>query len=260
MTFLLTVWTLWQREVTRFFRQRSRWLGALATPVGIWFLIGSGFGRSFRLPGATEELTYLEYFYPGMLLLVVLFTAIFSGLSLIEDRREGFLQAVIVAPVDRRAIVLGKTLGAAGLALAQSLLLMLIAPILGLRLGVTEWLGATCLLALVSLALSGLGFFTAWLTGTVEGFHSVMNLVLFPLWLLSGSVFPAAGAFTWIRWLMWVNPLTYAHQALGYCLYGGSGEPGAFLSGVVITGAFAGFCLLGGAWLVTHRRSAAVVG
>lgn len=257
-TFLLTTWTLWRREVTRFLRQRSRWVAAVVTPLGIWLLIGSGLGRSFVLPQAGEDLTYLEYFYPGMLLLVVLFTAIYSGLSLIEDRREGFLLAVLVAPVDRRAIVLGKVMGATSLAVLQSGFLLAAAPLLGIPLTPASGLFAAGILFLVSLAFSSLSFVTAWATGTVEGFHSAMNLVLFPLWLLSGAVFPAEGAFTWIRWLMWANPLTYAHRALQSDLYGWSLLRAEPWTGVAVTGLFGVACLLLGAWQVDRQRSTVV--
>ena len=110
--FLLAVATLWHRELVRFYRQRGRVVGALGTPLVFWILIGSGFGRSFRMPGSgqTEEINYLEYFFPGTVILIVLFTAIFSTISLIEDRREGFLLSVLVAPVSRPTIVLGSFL------------------------------------------------------------------------------------------------------------------------------------------------------
>jgi ABC-2 type transport system permease protein len=124
--------TLWQREIVRFYRQRSRIVGALATPVLFWLLLGSGFANSFR-PGGAGDMGYAEYFYPGTMILVVLFTAIFSTISVIEDRKEGFLQAVLVAPVARSTVVLGKILGGTTLALGQALLLLAAAPFLGLR-------------------------------------------------------------------------------------------------------------------------------
>jgi len=140
-SFLLPVISLWRREVVRFLRQRSRIIGALGTPVVFWVLIGSGLGRSFRPSsgGAGEaaqqgSMDYLEYFFPGTMVLIVLFTAIFSTISIIEDRREGFMQSVIAAPVHRSAIVLGKVLGSSTLALIQAMLFMLLAPISGVPL------------------------------------------------------------------------------------------------------------------------------
>src|SRR6266700_7361441 len=103
---LLPAFTLWWREVVRFYRQRTRVVGVIASPVLFWLVIGSGFGRSFRSGGTDQH--YLDYFYPGALIMIVLFTSIFTMMSVIEDRKEGFLLSVLVAPVPRSAIVLGK--------------------------------------------------------------------------------------------------------------------------------------------------------
>src|SRR5262249_4897626 len=127
--FWLATFTLWEREIVRFLRQKSRIIGALAPPILFWFLIGSGLGDSFQLPGlSTGGTTYLQYFFPGTVSLIVLFTAIFSTISIIEDRHEGFLQSVLVAPLSRLALVLGKILGGTTLALLQAIIFLLLAP------------------------------------------------------------------------------------------------------------------------------------
>ena len=123
---------LWRREIVRFLRQKNRVIGAFATPLVFWLLIGSGVGPGFRLPGLPADMTYLAYFFPGTVVLILLFTAIFSTISIIEDRREGFLQGVLVAPVAPEAIVLGKFLGGMTLAAGQALLFCLAAPLAGL--------------------------------------------------------------------------------------------------------------------------------
>src|SRR5215211_7328963 len=128
---LLPSLSLAKRELVRFLRQRHRVVGALATPIVFWLLIGGGMGRSFRAEGTPGGGNYLLYFFPGTVLMILLFTAIFSTISIIEDRREGFLQSVLVAPVPRLAIVLGKVLGGAALAFAQALLFLLFAPLVG---------------------------------------------------------------------------------------------------------------------------------
>lgn len=211
--------TLWWREIVRFYRQRSRIVGALATPILFWILLGSGFAESFRSAGASSGVGYAEYFYPGAMTMVVLFTAIFSTISLIEDRKEGFLQAVLVAPVARSTVVLGKILGGATLALGQALLLLAAAPLVGLSLGVLDFLAVTLILAIIAFGLTALGFMIAWKMDSTQGFHAIMNLVLIPMWLLSGAFFPAAGASGWLRLLMALNPLTYGMAALRRCLY-----------------------------------------
>lgn len=217
MTFWLALYSLWKREVVRFLRQRSRVLGALATPLLFWLFLGSGMGSSFQPPNQSGG-HYLEYFFPGTILLVILFTSIFSSLSLIEDRKEGFLLSVLVAPVSRQAIVLGKILGSATLATLQGSLILLLAPLVGYQLSAPRILLLVALILLISLGLSALGFATAWRTESMQGYHAIMNVVLFPMWLLSGAFFPVEGAFGWIRWIMQLNPLTYAQNALLYLL------------------------------------------
>jgi ABC-2 type transport system permease protein len=218
--------------MVRFLRQRSRVFGALAPPLGIWLLIGSGLGSSFHLPGAQSQVNYLQYFFPGMILLVILFTAIFASISVIEDRKEGFLLSVLVAPISRQAIVLGKILGSTSLAFVQGILLLLLSPLLGIQLGVEKFVLLSIVLLVASLGLSALGFAAAWKTESMEGFHSVMNVLLFPMWLLSGAVFPAEGAFTWIRWVMRINPLYYSLSALQDLLHQGGDQLQSQMAGL----------------------------
>ena len=219
--------TLWQREIVRFYRQRSRIVGALATPILFWLLLGSGFAGTFRSGADAGGVGYAEYFYPGTMIMVVLFTAIFSTISVIEDRKEGFLQAVLVAPVARSTVVLGKILGGTTLALGQALLLLAAAPFLGFRLGIADVLLIVAILFVVAFALTTLGFLIAWKMESTQGFHAIMNLVLIPMWLLSGAFFPASGASGWLRAVMFVNPLTYGVAALRRSLYAGGAAVGA---------------------------------
>src|ERR1700761_4400382 len=132
---LLPALSLCKRELVRFLRQRNRIIGALATPIVFWLLIGAGMGHSFRgTDSAGDQGGYLQFFFPGTVLMILLFTAIFSTISIIEDRREGFLQSVLVAPVSRQAIVLGKILGGTILAFGQGLIFLALAPLVGLHL------------------------------------------------------------------------------------------------------------------------------
>jgi ABC-2 type transport system permease protein len=223
MNWLLPAITLWQREIVRFLRQRDRLVGAFATPIMFWLLLGLGLGKSFTASKAPGGHGYLEYFYAGTLVMILLFTAIFSTFTLIEDRREGFLQAVLVAPVGRFALVGGKVLGGTTLALLQALIFLAFAPFVGFKLtvGAVLWLTATMFLS--AFALTALGFAIAWWMNSTAGYHAVMNVFLIPLWLLSGSVFPASGAPKWLGWVMAVNPLSYSVEALQAGLYGESG-------------------------------------
>lgn len=220
--FLLPVMTLWQREIVRFLRQRSRLGSALSTPLVFWLLLGGGFSASFRPPGTPQGTGYLEYLYPGMIILVILFTAIFSTISVIEDRKTGFLQGVLVAPVSRASIVLGQALGGTTLALFQGLLFLLLAPLAGVPLTLSSVFAGIAVMTLVSFALTSVGLTIAWRMESIQGFHAIMNLILMPIWFLSGAFFPAAGLPGWLILLMRLNPLTYGMAALRGSLYLGN--------------------------------------
>jgi ABC-2 type transport system permease protein len=254
---VLATYTLWLREIVRFYRQRSRIVGALGSPLVFWFLIGSGLGRSFQAgPGTELRGGYLEYFVPGTLALIVLFTAIFSTISIIEDRQEGFLQGVLVAPVPRAAIALGKILGAATLALMQAAVFLLLAPFVHLVPRLASLPAILGVLVVVSVGLSGIGFLLAWRLDSTQGFHAIMNLFLIPMWILSGSLFPASGAAGWVRALMLANPLTYGVAALRATLYGGgaiAGDP-PLATSIVVIAAFAVAVFGASTWMVATER------
>ncbi|HET6202443.1 MAG TPA: ABC transporter permease [Planctomycetota bacterium] len=239
---LLPSASLAHREFVRFFRERGRVIGALATPLVFWLFIGSGFGDSFRPPGAPSEANYRAYALPGASLLVVLFTAIFSTISIIEDRREGFLQAVLVSPAPRTAIVLGKLAGGSALATIQALLVLLLGSLAGAKVRAAGLLPAAGVLWIVAFGLTGLGFVGAWRADSVQGYHSFMNLLLMPLWILSGALFPPEGASGWIRVAMFADPLTYGLAALRRCL--DPSDPAAL--GLPSTGLSLGVCVLFG--------------
>jgi ABC-2 type transport system permease protein len=218
---LLPAFTLWWREIVRFYRQKSRVVGVLASPLVFWVVLGSGFGNSFSSAAGSAQQHYMDYFYPGTLILIVLFTSIFAMMSLIEDRKEGFLLSVMVAPVPRSAIVLGKVLGGTTLAAIQGMIFLVFAPFAGVHLGLIQVLLVAVVVFLVSFALTGLGFAIAWPMDSTSAFHGIINLFLIPLWLLSGALFPLSGASVWIRALMYMNPLTYGVEALRDLLYPG---------------------------------------
>ena len=225
--FALPILTLTVRELQRFLRQRSRLLGALATPIVFWVLIGAGLGRSFSTELMNGSASYLEYFFPGTFALIVLFTAIFSSMGLIEDRNAGFLQAVLVSPASRSSIALGKIIGCTVLAVIQGALFLLLSPLAGLHLGMAQILATLGVAALLAFALAGLGFMAAWKLDSVQGFHAIMNLVLIPMWILSGALFPAEGASGWLQFLLKINPLTYGVALLRHAMYPGGTIVGA---------------------------------
>jgi daunorubicin resistance ABC transporter membrane protein len=223
---LATIRVLVKRDLTRFLREKSRIVGALLQPLIFWLVIGSGMTSTFQLQGATG-LGYLEYFFPGVLVMVVLFTAIFSTMSVIEDRHSGFLQSVLVAPGSRVSLVIGKCLGSSSVALAQAVLFLLLAPLAGFEISHISWFPLLAGLALSCLALCSLGFAVAWWIDSTTGYHVVMSVALLPLWILSGAMFPVRSGVMAV--LAAMNPMSYAVTAVRRGLYG-SQLPAAFVS------------------------------
>ncbi|MBF0357324.1 MAG: ABC transporter permease [Magnetococcales bacterium] len=207
-----------KRELVRFFRQGHRVVGSIAQPLIFWVFLGSGFGASFQAPGL-PGVTYTEYFFPGILLMVVLFSGIFSTITVIEDRNQGLLQGILVAPVPRMAIVLGKVIGAMVIGLLQAFLLMGTIPFLGIDLGVDGVLLLIFGLTIAALGFTALGFLIAWNMESTAGFHAIMSVFLLPLWMLSGALFPVTQAPIWLEWLVTVNPVSHALLLIRLPLY-----------------------------------------
>jgi len=250
---ILPAFTLWWREIVRFYRQTTRVIGVLASPLVFWLVIGSGFGTSFRSGGASQQ-HYLDYFYPGALIMIVLFTSIFTMMSVIEDRKEGFLLSVLVAPVPRAAIVLGKVLGGTTLSAIQGLIFLIFAPFAGIHLEPMQVLLVAVVTFLVSFALTALGFAIAWPMDSSQAFHGIVNLFLIPLWLVSGALFPMSGASVWIRTIMRLNPLTYGVEALRALLYPGT-ETTFPLGSDIATLVLFSLVMFGIAFLMANRRT-----
>ncbi len=251
---MLPSFTLWWREIVRFYRQTTRVIGVLASPLVFWLVIGSGFGTSFRSGGGPGQQHYLDYFYPGALIMIVLFTSIFTMMSVIEDRKEGFLLSVLVAPVPRSAIVLGKVLGGTTLSAIQGMVFLIFAPFAGVHLSLLPILLVAVVVFLVSFALTALGFAIAWPMDSSQAFHGIVNLFLIPLWLLSGALFPLAGASGWIRVIMRLNPLTYGVEALRVLLYPGA-ETAFQLPSSIATLVLFSVVMFAFAFLMANRRT-----
>ena len=254
----------------RFFRQRTRVVGALVQPVLFWVVLGAGMGSAFAAPdsfaAAADGMTYQAYFLPGVAAMIVLFTAIFATISVIEDRREGFLQGVLVAPVPRVGIVLGKVLGGAAIAVIQAGLFLALAPLLnlvGLAPGVGYGFTAAGValtagwVVLLSVGLTALGYCMAWPLDSTQGFHALMSVVLLPMWLLSGAAFPADEG--WLKWVVAANPLTYGVAGLRRAMTPALNDVPATLTlpsagvGAAVFGAFTLVCLAA-AVVMTRRR------
>jgi daunorubicin resistance ABC transporter membrane protein len=256
------------RDLRRFFRQPSRVVGSFAQPLILWLVLGAGFGGSFQPgahvgvdAGAGGGVGYLQYFYPGVVVLTMLFTAIFSTISVIEDRHHGFLQAVLAAPASRTALVLGKTLGGVAIALLQAAVLILLAPLAGFSLAAIDWpllLGA---LVLASVGFTALGFAMAWWIDSTQGYHAVMMVALIPLWMLSGAMFPTPtrGGSRVMAALMAADPMTYVMSAARRGFHGGALPAGlvgscSAATDLLVVAAFA-LAAVAGAVALCRRRA-----
>lgn len=251
---MLPAFTLWWREIVRFYRQPGRVIGVLASPLVFWIVLGSGFGNSFRSPDGAGQQHYMNYFYPGTLILIVLFTSIFTMMSVIDDRKEGFLLSVLVAPVSRSAIVLGKVLGGTTLAAVQGMVFLIFAPFAGVHLDAVQVLLVGIVVFLVSFSLTALGFAIAWPMDSSQAFHGIVNLFLIPMWLVSGALFSITGASKWIQWIMRLNPLTYGVEALRGLMYPGANSDFP-LSYDMATLLLFSLVMFGLAFLMVNRRS-----
>ena len=255
------------REIVRFLRQRNRVIGAIGQPLLFWLLFGPGLKQTFRL--APTELgagqSFQQYYFPGTIMLILLFTAIFTTISVIEDRREGFLQSVLVAPVPRWSLVLGKVLGGTLLALFQALIFLALAFTMQVELIPLNLLAVVALLFVSAVALTSLGLVIAWPMQSTQGFHAIMSLVLMPLWLLSGAFFPVpqvgpdASTLEWAMSLtMQANPMTYGVAGLRQLLFPNlpaeaMGLPSLWICWLV-TVVFA-LITFAGAWMIAGRRT-----
>ena len=228
---LKAVYSLWLRDLRHFFRQRSRVLGAVGQPFVLWVFLSAGFKHSVSSGG----MQYGAFLFPGVLLLIALFAAVFSTISVIEDRRSGFLQGVLAAPVGRPLLVLSKLLSGATLGLLQALLFLVVLPFTGLHLELLSIVAGLTVLFVSGLALTAFGFILSWRMSSTQGFHAVMNLLLVPMWVLSGAFFPADGASSWLQAIIALNPMHYMYTLFRATLFGTSsaGDPGIMLSALV---------------------------
>lgn len=198
------------REFLRLCRQPSRIVGTLGTVAIVWLVLGGGFARA----AVGSDAGYVAWLLPGMVSMAALFTAVFGAITLIEDRKEGFLQAALVSPAPRAGIAGAKIIAGGFLALVQAGAVLAAAPLVGVHPSGAGIAGALIASACIAAGVLGVGTALAWRVGSVAGFHGLMNLVLMPMWLLSGSVFPASEAAGWMRVVIAINPLSWPTDAL----------------------------------------------
>jgi ABC-2 type transport system permease protein len=219
--FVLPVYSLWLRDMRHFVRRRSRVVGAIGQPVVIWALLAAGFAGSVdgRHTGGAE---YGAFFFPGVLLLITVFTSMFSTMSVIEDRKSGFMQGVLASPASRSALLWGKMLAGSTLSLIQAAVLFALLPVAGITVSFGAAAASALLLAVTGLVLTSFGLLISWRMQSTQGFHAVMNLVLMPMWVLSGALFPIGGASDWLAVVIRLNPMYYVTSLFQTAFFSGT--------------------------------------
>jgi len=228
-------WVVAYRELLRFVRERSRLVGTLLQP--LLFLVVFGVGFSGIIGPLAPGVDFVQFIFPGLIAMSVLTTALFAGVSVVWDREFGFLKEIMVAPLGRSGIVLGKAVGAAGVAVVQGLLMLVIAPFIGVSLSVGAVLAVIPVIVILAVALAGLGLILASFLRSQQGFQLLMQIIIFPMIFLAGVFFPIGSAPAWLQVASKINPLTYGVDALRQIFLGtgGSAELGVELFGRVMT-------------------------
>ena len=235
------IYIIWYRDVLRYWRDRWRLMASLAQP--LLFLIVFGTGLSSSLRGATGSfggssagsVQYVQFIYPGIVAMAVLFTSMFSAMSIVWDREFGFLKEVLVAPINRAAVAVGKTLGGTTQALVQGLVLLLLAPFVGVRLNALSVLELLPLIAVLAFALSAMGVAVASRMRSMQSFGVVMNFLMMPIFFLSGALFPLNGLPGWMTVLTRLDPATYGVDPIRQVVLAGSGVPSSLLQRFGVT-------------------------
>ena len=240
---LRAIYIIWYRDVLRYWRDRTRLVASLAQP--LLFLVIFGTGLSSALQGAgggfggaasgAASVSYLQFMYPGIIGMAVLFTAIFGAMSIVWDREFGFLKEVLVAPIDRSAVAIGKALGGTTQAMAQGLILLVLAPVVGVKLTVESVVALIPLVFVLAFALSALGVAIASRMKSMQGFQVVMNFLMMPMFFLSGSLFPVTGLPDWMTVLTRLDPAAYGMDPLRRVVLEGAGFPAALVDRLGLT-------------------------
>jgi ABC-2 type transport system permease protein len=221
---LRTAAMVWRRELIRFTRTRSRILSGFVQPILFLFVLGYGLSP---LVGSTAGFDFTKFVFPGVVAMSVVTTAIFSAMSIVWDREFGFLREMLVAPVSRSALVLGKTAGGASIATVQGTIMLVLAPLVGVHLTPLVVVQVVAIELLMAVSLTAFGVFVASRIEKLESFQVVMQLVLFPMLFLSGAMFPLSGLPTWLAVLTRINPLTYAIAPLRQVVFSAQQMPPA---------------------------------
>jgi len=238
MASLRAIYIIWYRDILRYWRDRWRLVASLAQP--LLFLVVFGAGLSSALGrgtvfGAAGGFSYIQFMYPGIIGMAILFTAIFGAMSIVWDREFGFLKEVLVAPIDRSAVAIGKALGSTTQAMIQGLILLVLAPFVGVKLNFLTVVELIPLAALLAFGLSTFGVALASAMKSLQGFQVVMNFLMMPMFFLSGALFPLTNLPGWMTVLTRLDPATYGIDPLRRVVLSDSGRSSALVEHFALT-------------------------
>ncbi len=216
------IYVICLREFKKFFREKSRLLGTLARPVLWLFVVGNGMSSLIR---PHVGFSYLQFIFPGMIGMTILFSSIFSSISIVWDREFGFMKEMLVAPISRLSIVVGKALSGTLISVAQAVIIMVLIPFLGIHLTVTQFVEVVAASVLVSFCITSLGILIAARLTSFDGFNIIMNFLVMPMLFLSGAMYPVTAMPVALRRLTLINPLTYGIDALKHVLLRNGAPP-----------------------------------
>jgi ABC-2 type transport system permease protein len=207
MNNLRGVYTIWYRDILRFWHDKMRMIGSIVLP--LLFLGVFGSGLSTRMGFLAAGVNFTQFMFPGVIGMTVLMSSFMAGVSVVWDREFGFLKEVLVAPISRASVAAGKTLGAATVALLQGIVILLFAPLVDISLSIGTVLALLPLMFLLAASIGSLGVLLATRIRSMEAFQAVMQMLMFPMVFLSGVFFPLQGLPAWMSSLVKVNPATY---------------------------------------------------
>ncbi|MFA5112853.1 MAG: ABC transporter permease [Candidatus Margulisiibacteriota bacterium] len=214
---LWAIYILWLRDLKRYWYDKPRIFASLGQPILFLFVLGTALGPSVATPGG---INFSEFIFPGIICMTVLFTSIFSAISIVWDREFGFLKEVLVAPVSRWSIVIGKAFGGSTVAVLQGCLMLVLAPLVGVKLTLLIVVQSVLVMFLIAFAITGLGIVIAARMKEMEGFQMVVNFVIMPIFFLSGALFPLDRLPGWLAVLTRIDPLTYGVDLLRRVMLG----------------------------------------
>jgi ABC-2 type transport system permease protein len=217
------IWVIAYRDLIRFIQEKTRLISTFAMPILFLVIFGAGFSNV--IGQLSPGIDFMQFIYPGIIAMTVLMNALMSGLSIVWDREFGFLREVLVAPLSRSSIVLGKVLGSSIISLAQAIILLVLAPFIKVELSLILILKLIPVLIIISIAISGLGILIASRMRSQQGFQLTMQIVIMPMTFLSGVFFPVNNVATWLSVLSKVNPLTYGVDAVRQIFLGVTTTP-----------------------------------